>query len=292
MTIVLAGATGDLGGRIARALAARGGEVVAPVRPNTPAERLAPLERVGVRAVPVRFDDTSALAEVCRGATCVVSALNGLEDTMLVQQGHLLDAAVAAGVPRFVPSDFALDFTRTVPGDNRNLDLRRRFMARVDAAPIAATSILNGAFADLLTGQAPIVLCGIRRVLHWGDADQPYDFTARDDVAAYAAAAALDRETPRILRIAGDTVTPRMLAATMSGITGRRYRTLRAGSIGTLSAIIAVAKRFGRDDAVFPAWQGMQYLRDMAGGRGRLDPLDNDRYPMRWTTVREVLAAA
>ena len=36
----------------------------------------------------------------------------------------------------------------SVFGGNRNLGLRRRFMARVDAAPIRATSILNGAFAD------------------------------------------------------------------------------------------------------------------------------------------------
>jgi len=31
--------------------------------------------------------------------------------------------------------------------------------------------------------------------------------------------------------------------------------------------------------AVFPAWQGMQYTRDMFSGGVRLDPLDNDRFP-------------
>jgi hypothetical protein len=45
-------------------------------------------------------------------------------------------------------------------------------------------------------------------------------------------------------------------------------------------------------DAVFPAWQGMQYLRDMASGRGRLLPLDNDRYgQMPWIGARTTLAA-
>lgn len=48
---------------------------------------------------------------------------------------------------RFIPSDVSPDFARTRPGDNRNMDLRRAFMARVDAVPIRATSILNGAFA-------------------------------------------------------------------------------------------------------------------------------------------------
>ncbi len=46
---------------------------------------------------------------------------------MLGMQGKVLDAAVAAGVPRFIPSDYSLDFTKTRPGENRNLDLRRRF---------------------------------------------------------------------------------------------------------------------------------------------------------------------
>ena len=49
---------------------------------------------------------------------------------------------------------------------------------------------------------------------------------------------------------------------------------------------------FPQSGAVYPAWQGMQYLRDMFSGRGKLEPLDNGRYPgMPWTTARDVLAA-
>jgi hypothetical protein len=37
----------------------------------------------------------------------------------------------------------------------------------------------------------------------------------------------------------------------------------------------------------------MQYLRDMASGRGKLSPLDNDWYPdLRWTSAEEVLKRA
>jgi len=43
---------------------------------------------------------------------------------------------------------------------------------------------------------------------------------------------------------------------------------------------------------LYPAWQGMQYLRNMFDGRAKLEPLDNDSYPgLHWTTVREVLSA-
>lgn len=285
-TVALAGIGGDLGGRIAAALVARGVRVRALVRSGS----TVPVP--GVTAVSVDYADAASLVAACRGADCVVSALNGLEPVILDAQGRLLDAAVVAGVPRFIPSDFSLDFTGTQPGDNRNLDLRRAFMARVDRTPIRATSILNGAFADLLTGDAPIVLQRPRKVLYWGDADQLFDFTTKDDVARYTASAALDPAAPRFLRIAGDVVTARELAATMSDLTGRPFGLWRAGGLGRLGLLIRVVRALTpASDAVFPAWQGMQYLRDMASGRGKLAPLDNDRYgTVSWTDARTVLA--
>lgn len=51
-----------------------------------------------------------------------------------------------------------------------------------------------------------------RRVLHWGSAEQPLDFTTKDDVAAYVAAIALEDEEPHVLRIAGDSVSARDIA--------------------------------------------------------------------------------
>ena len=289
--IVLAGGTGDLGGRIAAALGRRRVAYRALVRPGSSTAAQAGLEAAGATVLEVDYDDAAGLEAACAGSSCVVSALNGLQPVMIGTQGKLLDAAVAAGVPRFIPSDYSLDFTRTRLGDNRNLDVRRMFMARIDAAPIRATSVLNGAFSDLLTGQAPIVLHKRRKVLYWGDADQTLDFTTKDDVADYVAEVALDDAAPRFLRIAGDTVSPRQLASIMTEITGSSFGLWRAGGIGLLSLVIRVAHTLTpRSEAVFPAWQGMQYLRDMASGRGKLEALDNDRYGTRlWVSARRVL---
>ncbi|MBA2589881.1 MAG: alpha/beta fold hydrolase [Alphaproteobacteria bacterium] len=260
--VVLAGATGDLGGRIAAALVRRGVTVRAVLRAGTKDAAKSALHYVGATTIEVDFDKAAELARACTGADCVVSTLNGLEPIMLGVQGRLLDAAVSAGVPRFMPSDFSLDFTSTRPGDNRNMDLRRAFMARIDKAPIRATSVLNGAFADLLQGPAPIVLRKWHRILYWGDADQPLDFTTKDDVADYAADVALDAGAPRFSRIAGDTVSARDLAALMSRLSGKRYKLFRPGGIGLLSILIKVARTLTPgSDAAFPAWQGMQGAR-------------------------------
>ena len=292
-TILIAGASGDLGGRIAKALIVRGATVGALVRTEATADHREPLAAAGLTIVPVDVSDVGSVAAACRGAACVVSALNGLHDVIVGRQSVLLEGAVKAGVPRFIPSDFSADFTGTEPGYNRNFDLRREFMVLADRAPIKTTSILNGAFMDMLGVEMPIIQKGIRLALYWRSADQKLDLTSKDNVAAFTAAAVLDETTPRILRIAGDTVSARDIARVMSEVSGEQYRTLWAGSIGALGVLIRLAKIIApQPHAVFPPWQGMQYIRDMFSGRGQLQPLDNDRYPnLRWTSVREHLAA-
>ncbi|WP_108213198.1 NmrA family NAD(P)-binding protein [Pontibacter mucosus] len=291
-TIVLAGATGDLGGRIARALLAKGALVRVLVRSNSDRAKVEALRKAGAVIVEVDFHKAATLARACEGATCVVSALSGLHYVIVGIQTLLLNAAVAAGVPRFIPSDFAVDFTKLPYGHNRNLDFRKNFKERLDKAPIAATSILNGMFTDLLTGQAPIVLFPIKRVMYYGDANQLMDFTTIQNTAEYTAAAALDSSTPRYLRIAGDVLNVRGLKEAASKATGEEFNLFRVGGLGLLDTLIKITKALTPDNQeVFPAWQGMQYMRDMFSGLPKLEPLDNDRYPeVRWTSVAEVLA--
>jgi nucleoside-diphosphate-sugar epimerase len=223
----------------------------------------------------------------------VGSALAGLRDVIVDAQTALLEGAVQAGVPRFIPSDYSIDFTKLPVGQNRNLDLRRAFHERIDRVEISATTIFNGAFADMLaTGQMPTILFNLRRVVYWGSADQCMDFTTIDDTAAFTARAAMDAGTPRFLRIAGDQLSTRELAAVVGEVTGQRFRPLRAGGLGALGIMIKVARTIapGGEKDLYPAWQGMQYTHNMLDGRAKLEPLDNDRYPgIRWTTVRDVL---
>lgn len=292
--VLLAGASGDLGGRIAAALVARGAQVRAIVRATASPASRENLREIGVEVIEVDLDDLDALTAASQGASVVVSALSGLREVIVERQSVLIDAAVRAGVPRFIPSDFCEDYTRTAPGHNRNLDLRRELAGRADRAPIAVTSIFNGAFMDMIGAEMPIVQPRVRRVLHWGSADQALDFTTRDDTAAYTAAAALDEATPRILRIAGDSLSARGIAGAMTQASGKNYRPQWAGSVAFLGGVMApIARRLAPDkpDPVFPAWQGMQYMVDMFSGHAHLHPLDNQRYPdVAFTTLAQRFA--
>jgi len=178
-TIVVAGAAGNLGGRIARALLERGASVRALVRQGTARDKIQRLQELGAAIATVDLSSASEVAPACSGASCVVSALQGLRDVIVETQTVLLEAAIKADVPRFIPSDYSIDFTKFPPGENRNLDLRRDFHKRLDKTSISATTIFNGAFADMLTGQMPLIFFKLKRVLYWGDADQRMDFTSQ-----------------------------------------------------------------------------------------------------------------
>ena len=291
-TIVVAGASGDIGGRITKALLERGATVRALVRHSTAADKVESLRELGATVVRADLTSASEALPACEGAACVVSALAGLRDVIVEAQTLLLYAAVSAGVPRFIPSDYSIDFTGCRPGENRNLDLRREFHTRLDKAPISATTVFNGAFAELLTGEMPMIAARLKRVLCWGDADQRLDFTTKDDSAAFTASAALDPSTPRFLRIAGDQLSARELAEVVSEVTGEEFRPLRVGSLRALALWARIARVVAPGgNELYPAWQGMQYTCNMFEGRAKLEALDNDRYPgLHWTSVRDVLS--
>lgn len=289
-TVLVAGATGDLGGRIVRELLTHDVRVRVLTRPGSQTAHRTDADRVSV--TEAAYTDRAGLEAAVTGVDTVVSALSGTRPVIVDAQRALLAATVDAGVGRFIPSDFSADYRQIALGTNRNFELQREFASDVDAAPLRATSVLNGAFTDLLTGAAPIILFQRQRVLFWSSPDQVLDFTTKDDAAHFTARVALDDDAPRVVEIAGDRVTARDLAATMTRLTGTPFRLQWAGTTGALSAVSRIARRTARSsDDTFPAWQGMQYLVSMFSGQSQLHHVANDRYGAHsWTTTADVLA--
>ncbi|RYG05802.1 MAG: NmrA family protein [Chitinophagaceae bacterium] len=289
--IVVAGATGNLGGKIVKALLTKDVEVRAIVRLETAVKKIKDLEQKGVKVFPVDTSNSSEISKHCIGAHCLVSALAGLKETVIGTQKVFLDAAVEANVQRFIPSDYSSDFTNLKEGQNRNLDFRRAFHKYLDKAPIKATTIFNGPFMDLLTTDMPLILFKQKRILCWGNANQILEFTTKDNVAEFTAAAAVDDHTPRYLRIAGDRLTCNDFVKLLSQLTHKKYKIFRPGGIGLLNFLIRLTRFFSPSkNELYPSWQGMQYMRDIMEGRIIFQKYDNDRYPyIRWTSVKEFL---
>lgn len=289
--IVVAGATGNLGGKIVKALLAKDAEVRAIVRLETDVKKIKDLEQKGVKVFQVDTSNKSEISKHCIGVHCLVSALAGLRETVIDTQKIFLDAAVEANVQRFIPSDYSSDFTNLKEGQNRNFDFRRKFHEYIDKTPIKATTIFNGPFMDLLTTDMPLILFKQKWILCWGNSNQILEFTTTDNVAEYTAAAAVDDNTPRYLRIAGDKLTCNDFVILLSELTNKKYKIFRPGGIGLLNFLIKVTRFFSpSENELYPAWQGMQYMRDIMEGRIIFQKYDNDRYSyIKWTSVKEFL---
>lgn len=290
-SILVAGATGNLGGKIINALLAKNATVSAIVRLETKPEKVQELKAKGVKVFQVDMSIVNEIAKVCEGVTCVVSALAGLQKTIIDAQKTLLDGAILAKVPRFIPSDYSNDFTDLIPGQNRNLDLRREFHKYLDSKPIKATTIFNGPFMDLLVTDMPLILFKQKKILCWGSPEQIIEFTTTYNIAEFAANVSLDNETPRFLRVAGDRMNCNQFAELLTELTGKKYKLFRPGGIGLLNFLIKFTRFMTpKSNELYPAWQGMQYMRDMMEGRIVFQKYDNDKYAnMKWTSIKDFL---
>jgi len=285
--ILVAGATGNLGQRICRELIKRKIPVRAIVRNGSAQQKIDALMEMGVDVFNVDLANEQELIGACSKVSCVVSALAGLREAILETQTKLLNAAVAAGVPHFIPSDFSSDFTLMPAGENRNFDLRKEFHQILDHSQIRATSIFNGAFSDILRYNTPLFNVKERTVAYYDDkTDWKIDFTTMDDTAAFTAMAALDETAPRYLRIASFSVSPNDLVALSEKDKESKFQLINMGSMEGFSAYnkIQRAANPGGENELYPKWQQSQYLYSMF--LVQHPEINNDRYEgLSWSPV-------
>ena len=283
--ILLLGATGMVGSQIADALLERGASLRAVIREGgyegEKAEAVQGMRDRGMETVEADIFDADSLAPAVEGIGTVVSALQGLEDVIVTAQSHVLKAAHGAGVRRMIPSDFSVDLYRFGWGLNRNLDLRREFGRRLDASDVQRVSVLNGCFSDMFLFGFPILDAEAGTFDLWGDGETKMDFTSVADTARFTAAVAMDGDAMETRRVAGDELTGRELHEVLQAWVGKPLALREKGDADALAAHIAELKvaQPGEKGSGFPPWQAFQYHHNMITGDGKLDPLDNHRYP-------------
>ncbi len=291
-SVLVAGGTGDLGNRIVKALTRKNANVIAIVRQSSDQQKIAEMKKMGVKVKEVDMASLAELTEACQDVSCVVSALAGLRETIVDTQSLLLDAAIAARVPRFIPSDFSVDITKIPDGENRNFDLRKEFHKKLDSAPIAGTAIMNGALANILAYNTPFYNVKDHSVGYWGsDPAFPVAFTTINNTAAYTAEVALDDNTPEILHIASFQVSANELAALGSEVKDTEFKFLPMGSLVSLSAHNKKerATHLEGEYKLYPDWQSSQYMYSMFTFSN--NPADNGRYDtLTWTSARDIVS--
>ncbi len=283
-TVLLAGATGMLGARIAEHLlededvALR--LLVRPAALADPGKRSGIETLVGRGAEIVEGDvaDPASLGRATDGVDVVVSALQGGREVVVDGQIALARAAASNGVRRILPSDFALDLFKSPPGEHLPFDLRREADEAIASLAMEHVHVLNGALLDMLATGAGIVEfddeAGVASF--WGTGEERFDATTVDDTARYAARVAVDPFVPSgKFAVAGQQLSFGEIVSAVERGTGREYARRSRGTVEDLRAWIADQREAGETTA---AMYGTYQLY-MLTGQTALDDLQNDRYP-------------
>lgn len=276
--VLVVGATGMLGGQIVQSLIQQGraAEVRATHRPEKTDDADA-IREMGATPVEADLLRPDTLPGACEGAGVVVSAVSGPREPTVEGQKNLIAAAEEANVRRLIPSDYSVDFFNLDYGDNYNLDMRKEVAEALAESSLEATHVLNGAFADVALNDRSFQFdLGEGVFGYYGDGEQPCDFTTVADTARYTAAAATDPDAPEVLRVAGDVLTMKEFGAAYNAGMGRDLRPQSLGTLEDLEAEIEERKA-GADSPM--EYVMHQYHWAMVTGKGKLDPLENGRYP-------------
>ncbi|HEX4991567.1 MAG TPA: NmrA family NAD(P)-binding protein [Candidatus Binatia bacterium] len=282
-TILLVGATGNLGGLIARALLAKGAKLRLLVRPGSQAK----LATDVVAASKIVENEASAFD----GVYTVVSAVKGGPETIVDAQLNLLRAARAAGVRRFIPSDYSLNLFGLAEGENVNSDWRREFARRAEKerGAVEVVHVLNGAYLDrgVLFGFLGAFDLEKGEAYLWGDGNERMEVTTYADTAAYTAEAAVaDGPLPGEFFVAGESLTFHELVNETAAGLGRPVTVKKLGTLADLDA--EIARRLQAEPGNMFSWLPLMYWRGMLNGKGKLGELQNAQYPaIHPTGVRE-----
>ena len=275
-TVLLAGATGMLGSRIARHLLALSNtQIRLLVRNRNNASSnatLAPFLDQGCEIAEGDLANWDSLERATQNVDVIVSAVQGGPDVMIDGQVALAKAGKHNGVRRIIPSDFALDLFKATPGEHLLFDMRANADARIREIGLEQVNVLQGAFMDMFLPGNGAVDLDAGAVSFFGDGDRPVEVTSVEDTARIVARVAVDRQLPAgKFAFAGDRISFRHAGEIISQRTGRPLRPVSLGSEAALRTAMAAAD---------PQKKVMlAYLLYMTNGQTALSNLQNDRYP-------------
>jgi uncharacterized protein YbjT (DUF2867 family) len=240
VTLAITGATGRLGGRVARRLAAAGTPQRLLVRDPARAPRLP-----GATVVPAPYADGRAVRAALEGVTTVLMVSASETADRVDQHRTFVDAAVAAGVGHLVYVSFlgaAPQATFTLARDHWATE------EHVRAHGLTATFLRDSLYADFVPA-----LLGEDGAIRGPAGDGRVALVAQDDVADVAVAVLRDpaAHAGRTHDLTGpEALTLTEVAGVLSSATGREVRYVPE----TIEEAFASRASYGAPDWQVEAW--------------------------------------
>lgn len=271
-TILLAGATGMLGARIADHLTKQPGVNLRLLVRTATNPKLKPLLAAGAELIEGELADRASLDRATAGVDVIVSAVQGGPEVIVDGQVALAEVGKRNGVRRILPSDFALDLFKATPGEHAAFDARRTADDQIAQIGLEQVNILQGGFMELFMPGMGAIDLDNGTVGFFGDGNRPVEVTSVDDTARMITRVALDRTVPPgKFAFAGDRISFRQAGEIVGRQLGRQLKPVSYGTEDDLRSLMAAAD---------PQKQVMlAYLLYMTNGQTALTDLQNDRYP-------------
>jgi hypothetical protein len=144
--------------------------------------------------------DLAAAREAVRSSQIVICCYLGSTDLMTNGQKVLIDACVAEGVPRYIASDYSLDYSKLELGDLPAKDPMIEVRAYLEEKPVTGVHVLIGCFTETFVQNLGVWNPKENLLEHWGTGNEVWDFTTYATCAEYVAAVALDPSAQGFLK--------------------------------------------------------------------------------------------
>ena len=197
--LLVAGATGFLGGEICRRLVERGETVRGLVRATSDPDAVDRLKRLGVETVLGDLRDRASLDTACAGVETVVSTAtttrtrqpgDSIEATDEAGQLNLVDAARDAGVGRYV----YVSYSQHIESDDPLTRAKRAVERRIRESGMRYTILRPSYFMEVWLSPFVGFDYANRKATLYGDGQRPISFISLGDVAEFAVRAVVSPE--------------------------------------------------------------------------------------------------
>jgi len=271
-TVAVLGGTGNLGSHIVKALAKNGFSVEVFTQSDPAKAESAFSQLSKVKTVKVDYSSTESLVSAFKGIDAVVSVVGSFQINL---QTTVIEAAVKAGVKRFIPSEFGADtfapYTAEEPIYGGKRAVVKALKSHEDK--MSWTGIVTGFFFDEEQGALLFVDPVKKTATIFGSGDAKVSVTRRHDIGEYVAAVLANpsQTANKVVRVAGGKVSQNELLSAFKSKTGAEGWSVKTVSLEELEAggiPLSIQKLVAQGKA--------QIDRPVSGYNNKLD---NDLFP-------------
>ena len=226
--IALVGATGNIGPAILKALLDDGYEVTILSREgSTSTDSLASHPRQKI--AKVNFEDVNSITSALEGIEGVVS---NVASHVLLSQKKIIDAAVTAGVKRFLPSDFGSDLSveanKSVPLNMPKIEIHHYLAEKSKTRPeFSYTFVCNGPFFDWCLNLGLFGNLKTHDMTLWDGGETKVSTTTLASVGKAVAGVFKNLEATKNkeIHVADTTITQKQIIEVVKEIDGKEWTT-------------------------------------------------------------------